>query len=160
MKTSEKLSAWASFAEIVSGIAVVVTLVLLIVEVQENTETIRTAAQQEAASIGSGGFQSVAEGNMVDIFARQIAGEPLSPAEAIRVSAFSAWALRTLESQHLVHESGNLDAEERRALRYRTQAAIRDLPIVMGQIAQCPDCYTPQFRAWMESVSDDPSLEP
>jgi len=39
----QKLSDWASAAEIVSGIAVVVTLVILIVGVRENTEITRTA---------------------------------------------------------------------------------------------------------------------
>ena len=40
---NQKLSDWASIAEIVSGIAVIVTLIILIVEVRENTEITRTA---------------------------------------------------------------------------------------------------------------------
>lgn len=46
-----RLSEWASVAEIVSGIAVLVTLVILISSVRENTETIRTSSY--AANIDS-----------------------------------------------------------------------------------------------------------
>lgn len=40
---NQKLSKWASIAEIASSIAVVVTLVFLLVGVQENTEIVRAA---------------------------------------------------------------------------------------------------------------------
>ena len=131
MKTSDKLSAWASFAEIVSGMAVVVTLVLLVLEVQENTETMRTAAQQEAARAAVDGFRFIAEGPVTDILVRQVAGDPLSPAEATRVQSFSTWGLRVVESQYVLHESGNLGAEDRRALRYRNEAVLSALPPMM-----------------------------
>ena len=39
----QKLSEWASIAEIVSGIAVVITLVFLIFGIRENTEVTRAA---------------------------------------------------------------------------------------------------------------------
>jgi hypothetical protein len=38
-----KLSDWASVAEIVSGVAVVITLLFLIIGIQENTETTRAS---------------------------------------------------------------------------------------------------------------------
>lgn len=41
---NRKLSDWASIAEIISGIAVVVTLIFLIVGIRENTEVTRAAA--------------------------------------------------------------------------------------------------------------------
>lgn len=40
---NQRLSDWATVAEIVSGLAVVITLIVLIVGVQENTEITRTA---------------------------------------------------------------------------------------------------------------------
>jgi hypothetical protein len=40
---NQKLSDWASIAEIVSGVAVIVTLVILIIGVRENTETVRAS---------------------------------------------------------------------------------------------------------------------
>jgi len=40
---SKALSNWASFAEIVSGVAVIITLGLLIIGIRENTETTRAA---------------------------------------------------------------------------------------------------------------------
>ena len=43
---NQKLSDWASIAEIVSGIAVVVTLVFLVFGIRENTEITRAAAYE------------------------------------------------------------------------------------------------------------------
>jgi hypothetical protein len=44
---NQKLSDWASIAEIISGIAVVVTLIVLIVEVRDNTEILRVSAYND-----------------------------------------------------------------------------------------------------------------
>jgi hypothetical protein len=41
---NQKLSEWASVAEVVSGVAIVVTLVFLAVGIRENTEITRAAA--------------------------------------------------------------------------------------------------------------------
>ena len=41
---NRKLSDWASIAEIISGIAVVITLVFLILGIRENTEIVRASA--------------------------------------------------------------------------------------------------------------------
>ena len=42
-----KLSDWASIAEIVSGAAVIVTLIILIIGVRDNTQTVRASAYSE-----------------------------------------------------------------------------------------------------------------
>ncbi len=42
---NQKLSDWASIAEIVSGVAIVVTLIVLILQVQGNTDELRAASQ-------------------------------------------------------------------------------------------------------------------
>ena len=44
---NQKLADWASIAEIISGIAVVVTLIVLIVEVRDNTEVLRVSAYND-----------------------------------------------------------------------------------------------------------------
>ena len=41
---NQKLSDWASIAEIVSGIAVVITLVFLVLGIRENTEVMRATS--------------------------------------------------------------------------------------------------------------------
>ena len=44
----QKLSDWASIAEIVSSVAIVLTLIILIVDVRENSELLRISAYSEA----------------------------------------------------------------------------------------------------------------
>ena len=46
---NQKLSDWASIAEIISGVAVVVTLIFLLVELRENTAAIQGTNQQSIA---------------------------------------------------------------------------------------------------------------
>ncbi len=47
---NQKLSDWASIAEIVSSVAVVVTLIFLLVELRENTAAIRSTNYQSIAA--------------------------------------------------------------------------------------------------------------
>lgn len=47
---NQKLSDWANIAQVVSGIAVVITLVFLIVGIQENTDVNRAAMYQESSN--------------------------------------------------------------------------------------------------------------
>ena len=45
---NQKLSDWASITEIVSGIAVVITLIVLVVGIRENTEVTRASAYEDS----------------------------------------------------------------------------------------------------------------
>ena len=63
-----KLSDWASIAEIVASVAVVVTLIVLIIGVRENTDTVRASAY-------SSNLQSI----------NQLQAEILSDPDAVRV---------------------------------------------------------------------------
>jgi erythromycin esterase-like protein len=47
---NQKLSDWANVAQIVSGIAVVITLVFLIVGIRENTDVTRAAVYQQSSN--------------------------------------------------------------------------------------------------------------
>ena len=45
---NQKLSDWASIAEILSGIAVVITLIVLIVGIRENTDSVRSSTYADS----------------------------------------------------------------------------------------------------------------
>jgi hypothetical protein len=83
-----KLSAWASVAELISGVAVVVTLVFLILGIQENTEA--TRASNWGRSVGA----------MIE-FRQTIVNDP----EVARIytswSAFDTTELDAVESTRL-----------------------------------------------------------
>ena len=99
------------------------------------------------------------DSDIVELQIRRSNGDTLSPSEANQLGFFTTLALRVTESQYVLHESGLLNADERRALRYRLAGPAR-FGGYLEIIAQCPDCYTPQFRAWMESIVEDPAREP
>ncbi len=65
---NQKLSDWASIAEIVSSIAIVVTLVLLIAEVRGNTSAVRAATYQSVSDSIAGMVGFTADREIVGIF--------------------------------------------------------------------------------------------
>ena len=159
-RATRDLSTWAHIAEIASGIAVFVTMVLLLLQVRGNTEAIRVSARQDAARNAQDLFRFLAEDNgLMELQIRRSSGDTLSASEANRVQFLNTLALRVTESQYVLHEAGLLNADDRRALRYRLAGPAR-LGGYLELIAQCPDCYTPQFRAWVESIVEDPAREP
>ncbi len=65
---NQKLSDWASIAEIVSSIAIVVTLVLLIAEVRGNTSAVRAATYQSVSDSIAGMVGFTTDREIVGIF--------------------------------------------------------------------------------------------
>ncbi len=84
-RATRDLSTWAHIAEIASGLAVFVTMVLLILQVRDNTEAIRVAARQKSARNGHDLFRLLAEDNgITELQVRQSNGDALSPSERLR----------------------------------------------------------------------------
>jgi len=66
---NEKLQRWSLIAEIVGGLAVVVTLIVLIIEVRENSELTRTSAyQQEIQNFNDWRNNIIASPDQVRVF--------------------------------------------------------------------------------------------
>lgn len=65
-----KLSEWASIAEIVSGIAIIVTLVVLIAEVRGNTTAVRAATYQNVSDSMTGMADFSVDRELVGMYLR------------------------------------------------------------------------------------------
>ena len=72
---NQKLSDWASLAEIIASVSVVVTLIVLIVGVRENTEVVRASAYSETLnSINDLQIATLQTPEAVDIWDKYISG--------------------------------------------------------------------------------------
>ena len=127
-----KLEKWAVIAEIVSAIAVVVTLIVLIAEVGGNTDAIRSQMAQETLGLSA---QAFVNGEGVIAFDKWVSGdeqltnEELSLARARIASIFTA-----LDNNYYQYLQGNLDREIHDAFQAR-------LATLLGY---------PEVRAWWQ----------
>ncbi len=109
---NQKLSSWASIAEIVSSVAVIVTLVVLILEIRGNTQEIRAAAITNL----SGRTQSLITGAManpalVEANVREAQGEELSPSDEYLLNQALALRMKYTEESFLAYRAGRLNED-------------------------------------------------
>ena len=108
-----KLEKWALIAEIVGGLAIVVTLVVLIVEVRGNTDAI--AAQTIYAQYSQERERrnrSIANvGGIVDIRLKARIGDPLTDAENLQYGIYAADLLDNFRWQYREVQAGRLPGE-------------------------------------------------
>jgi hypothetical protein len=110
----EKLQVFALIAEIISGIAVVATLVILIVSIQRNTEA--TSAMMFANLNMNGGMESlaVADPELNEIYTAwlQMRTSELTEEQKSRVARIAVIAAKTYDTAYTLRNSGLLGANE------------------------------------------------
>ena len=101
-----------SIGELVSSVAVLITLIYLAIQVKQNTVMMRNAASQSTASAGREvALATMASPEMAKIFVKLSAGEELNPEEQIHRLMWCQATLRALESYYMHWKSGLVDDE-------------------------------------------------
>jgi hypothetical protein len=110
-------SRFADIGEIVSSVAIVLTLIYLIVEIRQNTEALYAQSRQSVLA----GSQTQLTGLMEnpEIVTSITKSGPLTAEENIRLNAFLQSALRTREFTWLQYQNGVVDEPA-----WRTEVAI------------------------------------
>ena len=107
--TSDNLQRWALVAEIVSGVAVVATLFILIVEIRGNTEMLRVSSYQELISNSSDWREMIISNsdlaNLYSSFRNNEVPE-FSSQEGLQLSMLLSNLWSTYESAYFSHQSG------------------------------------------------------
>ena len=107
-----KLSDWASVAEVIGAVAVVISLVYVGIQINGNTIEIREANRQELINrsfVATGRVVENAE--VADILVKVADGEPLSPQESVQYSYFVRAMLYDVQEAYLLYREGRLDDE-------------------------------------------------
>lgn len=116
---NQKLSSWASIAEIISGAAVVITLVFLIIGINENTNTMRASAYADLLD-GLNRFQTemMTDPASVSVWRAFIEGEAaeLEGDDRMRLNLAVLTIFRLYESAYYSDEYGLLGTSERERL--------------------------------------------
>ena len=114
------LAEWASVAEIIGAVAVVLSLIYVGVQVQENTSEVRVANRQALISrSGLAVGNAAANAELALALSKPAEGEPLTPAELAQYQYFIRGLLYDIQEGFLLHQEGRLDDEY-----WRTRAAI------------------------------------
>ncbi len=114
---SPKLQAYAAIGEIVSAVAVVVSILFLAYEIRENTEVMRaTAAAESRDSLASSSDLILNFNNeMLDLMARTsqrtVSLDDLSAQDRFRMMSFQRSFFRRAEAQFFRYQAGLLDEE-------------------------------------------------
>jgi len=153
-----KLSDWANIAEVVSGIAVVVTLVILVIGIRENTVAIQASSRQSIASRIEERAMSVATNReMAELLARSTRPGTLDIAtpEGIQIVYFFTSVMSNMEEAYLQYHEGNLDQAYLEARARRALAAMAG-PLGDQFLAErfSESTYEPNFVQWFRGFQD------
>ena len=127
----EKLSAWA---ELVSSVAIVVTLVYLTIQVQQNTAALNAQSRQSVLTAAQ--TEIIATLDHPELALSITKPGPMTPEENIKLDAFLGASLRAREFSWLQYRSGLIDEEQ-----WQTERT------VLGVILSAP-----RTRLWWTTV--------
>ena len=149
---SLKLSDWADIAQIVSGIAVVITLVFVIFEIRENTAITRASVFERSADrLIELRNQTLNDPEIAQLFQAYVEGntEGITGVDAIRLRQFVLNMFQTYEQAYFAEQHGLLGpAEWRRferqiCLSYPRAQSSADISRTL------PGVMTEEFMAFM-----------
>ena len=150
---SQKLSDWASIAEIVSGIAVVVTLVFLIVGIRENTAITRVSVygdlMQEINQLNSRRIDDPEVARALDSFYLETT-ETLEYSERRTVAAYVQVMFRTYERAYFSRRYDIIGDEEWSRFEFLICANSRRARL-MGEELTEVEYLTNSFREYMKA---------
>ncbi|MEP4485562.1 MAG: hypothetical protein ABJ013_08040 [Halioglobus sp.] len=98
-----------ALAELCGAAAVVATLVYFAVQIRQNNTLLRSGSRQ--ALVGNDVTSLAANLQHTDVFAKYVAGKPLSAEEQLRMSFMFTLDLRNREFEYFQYQNGLLDEE-------------------------------------------------
>ena len=128
-----KLSDWASIAEIVGGVVVVMSLVYVGIQIKQTTIEVREGNRQELISRAFNATGRVAASpELAAIFSKVAEGQPLSAPEATQYAYFVRGLLYDIQEAFLLHLEDRLsdeywDTREATFLVYMTNPSAREV---------------------------------
>lgn len=107
-----RLSTWASAAEIVSAIAVVISLIYVGFQVSQNTAAVQATTYKEiTATYGELQLVIIENEQFAGILVRAEERAPLTPTEMYRLETWMWFHMGNWEQAYLANEQGILDSD-------------------------------------------------
>jgi len=154
---NQKLSEWASVAELVSAIAVVVSLLYVGFQINQNTNEVRAANRQQLVSRAHSAVTAIATSpELAGIMAKVGEGSTLTSTELSQYGYLVRGVLYDVQEAYLLYQEGRLGEEY-----WNTRAAL-----VEAYLAQTParnvyhrdkslGALHPEFVQWLDSALEE-----
>ena len=140
----------ANLGELFGGVAVVVSLVYLAVQVRHGSSAARTATT--AGILGnSAHMNSIMAGDVAPVIAKRRAGESLDEEDTFRYSTFMYGIMSQHWQVHYQFHQGMLDDEIFEAYRRRTRFILQN-PGVLEWWAEFAFRFPDSFREWVDAL--------
>lgn len=146
-----KLEKWALVAEIVSGFAIVVTLVVLITQTMANTDATRAANRQSLAGRAEELLYLQTDPVVARVLAKVNNESSLDDEESIIYFGWLHGRLRNAEEAYLQYREGNLSESYWETRLFAANASLRT-PYAREVLYEAFDAYTPEFRDVLEAT--------
>lgn len=150
-----KLEKWALIAEIVGGIAIVVSLIFVGFEVRQNTQATQIAAYQQLINgISEFNTQTLANPELRAVRIKLDAGtriEELNPDEQQVINAFLYLAYRNGDMAYMQYRSGII-GEERLISGMGILVNLLELPTVQMHWNQRKSGFVAEYRAYIDEL--------
>jgi hypothetical protein len=146
----------ALISQIIGGIAVVVTLVLLIFELRANTEATQALSRQSLAARTEELLIQETRSELAGVVTRAAAGESLEGPERRMYVGYLSARLRNAEEAYLQYRDGQLSEEYWRTRANSIALSLRD-PLAQ-QLWKTTwrqrELYTDEFSQWVDRTID------
>ena len=147
------LEQWASIAEIVASVAVILSLVYLAYEVRQNTLAMQASARQEFAAQDMAFLATALDPSVVAQARAKIEeGEALTPLEHSQLVNRQHMNFRIFENAHYQFQKGALEASEWERYRRIVQRLICEYEPAQTMWTQF--FFAPEFEAEVKEVQE------
>ena len=143
---------WGAIGELIGGVAVIVTLVYLALQIRQNTRAIRLSTGHDVTEEFRGMFELIAShGDLAEIINKS-AGEDItvSGAEKTRYWAFTGNFFRAFENAYIQRTEGALDASRWEGMK-RMMIDYGHLPGFKEYWPNRKHWYSEDFQRFMDS---------
>ena len=106
---NKKLSDWASIAEVVSAVAIVLSLLYVGYQIRENTIEVRATNRQELISRAMSATENSASREISEVLTKAFDGSDLTAVERTQFGYIVRTVLYDVQEAYLLHAEGRLD---------------------------------------------------
>ena len=147
------LSDLANLAEIVGGVAVVVSLVYLAVQVRQNTHSVRSATLQSNTALWNSIISSLGDPGSVQAYAAGLTGKKdISPLTYTQFFLLCMRIFVAFEDQHFQFRQGILDEETYKGYERSISEQFLAFPGFRIWWEQSKDVFSPQFVEYLDGL--------
>ena len=148
-----KLSEAASWAEIVSALGIVISLIYVGIQVTDNTSAIRSETASNASTEFIDWYKHVSDDpDLMDVWLRGVtAPDTLDEQEMLRFVFLLHIIMLQFQNNYYLVEEGTLDAKMLSAIN-NTMATIRGTPGFAMYWSQRRELFFPEYQAFVEQL--------